>query len=457
MKALLVFILFYSSQIICQNLYWDTYQQVNIGSYRNIQVKNNGSIYLLTDFGIYKSIDKGKTWNGFILGNIGSFSLYDDKNIILSKNDGQGNCTITLLREDADTLIQESEHFVSKGNNSSVTVSKYFINNGGIYAVANYRLEAKYGYLFSNILFKNKQDTLWQKINYPEYYIYSLFVKDKDTLIVANNNSTSNSTAFGWFPQINYSFDGGTNWAHYYGLSYNNHGLKTTFSSVLITDKNTFIYSEYPLWDIDEYIYTKGIYRTDDYRKTNFEFDPKTDNAMGWDAYLVGTSIVKLLMNDAQSKFYALTRDSVFISTTDGKSWINRNNDQYISEAIDFAVDSNGIIYIISSDSIYISKFDLTGFENNNDNLSTGYELFQNYPNPFNPTTIINYTLKESGLVQLQLYNVLGQKVMDLVNTYQDAGRHSIVLNGTSLSSGIYFCKMQSNRFSATKKILLLK
>ncbi len=85
-----------------------------------------------------------------------------------------------------------------------------------------------------------------------------------------------------------------------------------------------------------------------------------------------------------------------------------------------------------------------------------------NYPNPFNPSTEISYSVTKPGHVSLDIYNALGQKVRTLVNTYTDAGNHTVTWNGTddksnALGSGLYFYKMQSGSYSCTRKMILMK
>ena len=85
------------------------------------------------------------------------------------------------------------------------------------------------------------------------------------------------------------------------------------------------------------------------------------------------------------------------------------------------------------------------------------YELAQNYPNPFNPTTTIHYSLAKAGLVKVELYNMLGQKIRTLVNEYKPAGRYTISFNAENLSSGIYLYQIQAGRFAQTRKMILMK
>jgi len=85
-----------------------------------------------------------------------------------------------------------------------------------------------------------------------------------------------------------------------------------------------------------------------------------------------------------------------------------------------------------------------------------------NYPNPFNPTTTISYNLPQAGHVTLEVYNVAGQKVRTLVDQHQDAGRQSIIWDGkdeysSQVASGIYFYRIDTEDFSSTRKMVLLK
>jgi photosystem II stability/assembly factor-like uncharacterized protein len=86
-----------------------------------------------------------------------------------------------------------------------------------------------------------------------------------------------------------------------------------------------------------------------------------------------------------------------------------------------------------------------------------GFSLEQNYPNPFNPSTTINYTIAKPDLVKIAVYNTLGQKIKELVNEVKGTGSYSISFNASSISSGIYFYKIETSEFSQVKKMILLK
>ncbi len=89
--------------------------------------------------------------------------------------------------------------------------------------------------------------------------------------------------------------------------------------------------------------------------------------------------------------------------------------------------------------------------------LPLQYALEQNYPNPFNPSTNISYSIPEDGFVKLAVYNLLGEEVATLVNTFQKADRYEINFNASSLSSGVYVYKIESPNYVASKKLVLMK
>ncbi len=107
----------------------------------------------------------------------------------------------------------------------------------------------------------------------------------------------------------------------------------------------------------------------------------------------------------------------------------------------------------------YIAEYKInTAINKPGDNIKRkqNIKLLQNYPNPFNPTTIINYTLPTDGIIKLSVFNVLGQQIKILINGFMQAGSYSTPFDGSNLSSGIYFYKLESNNQIQSKKMLLL-
>ncbi len=97
----------------------------------------------------------------------------------------------------------------------------------------------------------------------------------------------------------------------------------------------------------------------------------------------------------------------------------------------------------------------ITDVEDNS--IPIEFKLNQNYPNPFNPTTKISYALPEAANVRLVVYNLLGAEVAELVNSEQSVGIHEVQFNAGMLSSGIYIYKISAGKYTATKKLILMK
>jgi hypothetical protein len=85
------------------------------------------------------------------------------------------------------------------------------------------------------------------------------------------------------------------------------------------------------------------------------------------------------------------------------------------------------------------------------------YALSQNYPNPFNPTTSFDIALPKTGHVEIDIYNILGQKVKVVFNGELKAGFHTISINATDLATGMYIYRMQAKDFVQAKKMVLMK
>lgn len=85
------------------------------------------------------------------------------------------------------------------------------------------------------------------------------------------------------------------------------------------------------------------------------------------------------------------------------------------------------------------------------------FELLQNYPNPFNPATLIKFSISTESMVNLSIYNLLGEKVSTLINEVRKAGNYEFNFSAFGLSSGLYFYRLESGNNISIKKMLLLK
>ena len=89
--------------------------------------------------------------------------------------------------------------------------------------------------------------------------------------------------------------------------------------------------------------------------------------------------------------------------------------------------------------------------------ISNEYNLLQNYPNPFNPSTKIRVTIQEAGNVKLAVYNLLGEKVEEVLNQEMTSGSYEVNFDGSKLSSGVYLYTLKTDNYTASKKMILIK
>jgi photosystem II stability/assembly factor-like uncharacterized protein len=122
----------------------------------------------------------------------------------------------------------------------------------------------------------------------------------------------------------------------------------------------------------------------------------------------------------------------------------------HFNDGIGWAVGRNG--FILRTDN-WIAWID----QKTDEVYLKKYRLSQNYPNPFNPSTIIDYQLPITSNVELNIYNLLGQRVVTLVRERQQAGYYQIEWEASRYSSGVYYYRLKAGEFQDVKKMIILK
>jgi hypothetical protein len=196
------------------------------------------------------------------------------------------------------------------------------------------------------------------------------------------------------------------------------------------------------------------------------------------------------------NNFYAETNQGIYLSTNDGNNWISKNNGLPLTTVSNMII-KNGIIYVstltsgiyksINNGSSWLPYNDgiinntiyslasgqtfifaggigalyvinpNTGIHNISSNIPEEFLLFQNYPNPFNPSTIIRFQIKDSRLVNLKVYDILGKEIETLVNEKLQPGTYEVTFNASHYPSGVYFYRLQVGDYNESKKMLLIK
>ncbi|WP_421775153.1 DUF5074 domain-containing protein [Gracilimonas sp.] len=142
----------------------------------------------------------------------------------------------------------------------------------------------------------------------------------------------------------------------------------------------------------------------------------------------------------------------------------------YLADAKDYSSDGDVIVYnkssaeadtfkagIIPGSFLFVYEDMLNTSSEELGGEVAGFELDQNYPNPFNPTTQIQYSISQPGNVKLEVFNITGQKVAELVNETQTAGSKTVQFDAGALSSGIYIYRIITPSGSLSRKMTLIK
>ena len=122
---------------------------------------------------------------------------------------------------------------------------------------------------------------------------------------------------------------------------------------------------------------------------------------------------------------------------------------QNVANALHYSSDHLPIVALFKFENVI-------GVKNQNE-IASVFNLEQNYPNPFNPNTIIRYELKTESFVKLNVYNITGKLISNLVNKKQGAGEYEVDFSGEGLPSGVYIYRLSTGKFTEYKKMILLK
>ena len=149
----------------------------------------------------------------------------------------------------------------------------------------------------------------------------------------------------------------------------------------------------------------------------------------------------------------------ILMTNDGGQNWISQNTGTNIDLYGIFFLDTN-IGWAVGDVGTILKTIDGGGnvwINQNTEQIPDKFILSQNYPNPFNPTTNIKYAIPKDGFVTVKIYDLLGREINKLVSETQKAGFYYVQFNGSSLSSGVYFYRIQSGSFVQTKKMVLIK
>jgi hypothetical protein len=184
-----------------------------------------------------------------------------------------------------------------------------------------------------------------------------------------------------------------------------------------------------------------------------------TDSGGSWsnvNTGMTGVTVAKLMPKG--NYLFAATSGGVFLTGDDGAHWSNVStglSDLYVYALAVTTTD----IYAGTHKSIWrrsLSDFSVNAVDEKPATVPQEIQLSQNYPNPFSAITTISYSLPESQVATLKVYNSLGEEVATLMNGSQSAGAHAVSLSAYDLQNGIYFYRLTAGKFSQSGKMVIL-
>lgn len=173
-----------------------------------------------------------------------------------------------------------------------------------------------------------------------------------------------------------------------------------------------------------------------------------------------------LIDQDVPSIIYIGTEGyGIFRTTDNGSNWAAWNYGMSTNARVRelTCIDSAGTKFTVVAGTYGRSVFIRDAFDSDpvsitgNNNIIKEFKLSQNYPNPFNPSTKISFELPSVENVTLKVYDVQGREIATLFNQKMNAGIHEVNFDGSRISSGIYFYRLQASRFTEVKKMILVK
>ncbi|MBU1100558.1 MAG: T9SS type A sorting domain-containing protein [Bacteroidetes bacterium] len=177
-------------------------------------------------------------------------------------------------------------------------------------------------------------------------------------------------------------------------------------------------------------------------------------NGMGGGRMNFGSNThFQLHYDDMQLNQFGIVEDNI-----EAKYW-DEQSTSWVALDVTLDKESNTVSFNSSvvSNYVVLSASSVTSVETVENVLPSEFQLAQNYPNPFNPSTVIQFNLNSNSHVRLNIYNILGEKITELVNEIRSAGVYSVTFNASSLPSGIYFYELQVGNKTNVKKMNLMK
>lgn len=357
---------------------------------------------------IYRSSDEGLSWQNVSASGLGKAVLRG----LVAKG---SNLFVSIVANDTTQGIYKS-------TNNGANWSRVYSSYAAVMAVSTDKI---YAGLYNGFISSTNDGATWQTVNIPNPNFGIQYLGAEGNTIVAGRQDNYYVTT-----------NNGTNWIT---------GVPPPGGQL-----NSYSIGPTNIWGVASGSGT-GLYRS-----TN----------LGANFTQVSVPGIALAVIENNGNVFISTDSGVFRSTNNGANWIKRNsgmpvipsNIYYSTVVWKFYLLNNTMFAGTLYSAVWKTPYSyLTGVQSVSTQIPDKFLLQQNYPNPFNPTTKINFSLPVNSFVKLRIYNSLGREVANLVNEKLSAGSYAYDFSGELLSSGVYYYKMETENYSETKKMVLVK
>ncbi|MDQ3019671.1 MAG: T9SS type A sorting domain-containing protein [Bacteroidota bacterium] len=376
-----------------------------------LSVLNNFIYYATNENGIFKSSDLGETWsdcnNGFTSQHVRKISF--GENFQYAAFDGQG---VFMSSDQAGHWIP-----VNLGRTNYYLSAIFGQNEKVLTGTEEYEI-------YNEVMFSSNSGFNWNPLIFTELAIKTLYIKNDDFYIGGRSKVFA-----GIFKTTNH----GTNWRR--------------------------VLSDLPLY--------MTSYDSIFYAGASMGVHVSTNNGNNWTSIsngLPGTfyknvnCVVKYNNILFASLYDEFSQYGVYRSDNHGASWYSFN------EGFNSIADQTSLV--VMDDYLYASTYShglwrrpitITNMNLSENNITYGFHLYQNYPNPFNPTTKIKFDISKSSFVKLIIFDVLGKEIKNILNEQLNTRQYEVSFDASEYPSGIYFYKLETENFSQTKRMLIIK
>jgi len=163
-----------------------------------------------------------------------------------------------------------------------------------------------------------------------------------------------------------------------------------------------------------------------------------------------------MYFNDANTGYAVGDRGSIAYTSNGGTNWSYQTSNAGLNINLEGISFNSGIGWVCGSAGTILNS-GLTSVHIIGITIPKDYRLYQNFPNPFNPETKIRFEIPGQQVVNLRVYNILGEEVSSILNGLLNGGSYETVWNCSNFASGIYFYRLTAGNFTSVKKLELIK